>query len=291
MTAAALDAEIGSARQKWPALLWIALLTALWIALTYSFPVIAASGAPSAASRLFIHILIALGLWLGLERTGLTPAQRRNVWLAVMIPFTLWLAVIWAAAINGVFHAGISPIPIPLTPLAIFLPVIIGAPILLRSRRLGEVLDAMPATWLIALQVYRVLGSVFLIGWAGGTVPGIFGLPAGIGDVITGLLALPVAISVAAGTIEGRRAAIAWNTFGLLDFTVAVSIGLVTSPGPLQLIVPSISNAQLGTYPSVLVPAFAVPSSILLHVLSLRQLYRRSRPAETRAAAGAPALA
>jgi hypothetical protein len=291
MTAAALDAEIGSARQKWPALLWIALLTALWIALTYSFPVIAASGAPSAASRLFIHILIALGLWLGLERTGLTPAQRRNVWLAVMIPFTLWLAVIWAAAINGVFRAGISPIPIPLTPLAIFLPVIIGAPILLRSRRLGEVLDAMPATWLIALQVYRVLGSVFLIGWAGGTVPGIFGLPAGIGDVITGLLALPVAISVAAGTIEGRRAAIAWNTFGLLDFTVAVSIGLVTSPGPLQLIVPSISNAQLGTYPSVLVPAFAVPSSILLHVLSLRQLYRRSRPAETRAAAGAPTLA
>jgi len=291
MTAAALDAEIGSARQKWPALLWIALLTALWIALTYSFPVITASGAPSAASRLFIHILIALGLWLGLERTGLTPAQRRNVWLAVMIPFTLWLAVIWAAAINGVFRAGISPIPIPQTPLAIFLPVIIGAPILLRSRRLGEVLDAMPATWLIALQVYRVLGSVFLIGWAGGTVPGIFGLPAGIGDVITGLLALPVAISVAAGTIEGRRAAIAWNTFGLLDFTVAVSIGLVTSPGPLQLIVPSISNAQLGTYPSVLVPAFAVPSSILLHVLSLRQLYRRSRPAETRAAAGAPALA
>src|SRR5437762_11100819 len=35
--------------------------------------------------------------------------------------FTLWLAVIWAAAINGVFRAGISPIPIPLTPLAIFL--------------------------------------------------------------------------------------------------------------------------------------------------------------------------
>jgi len=142
MTAATLHAEIGSARQKWPALLWIALLTALWIALTYSFPVITASGAPSAASRLFIHILIALGLWLGLERTGLAPAQRRNVWLAVMIPFTLWLAVIWGAAINGVFRAGISPIPIPLTPLAIFLPVIIGAPILLRSRRLGEVLDA-----------------------------------------------------------------------------------------------------------------------------------------------------
>ena len=289
MTAATLHAEIGSARQKWPALLWIALLTALWTALNYALPGIAASGMPTVFFRVFIHMLIALGLWLGLERTDLTPDQRRNVWLGIMIPFTLWLAFIWGAAINNVFRPGGSPIP--LAPLAILLPVIIGAPILLRSQRVGQVLDAVPASWLVALQVYRVLGSVFLIGWAGGTVPGIFGLPAGIGDVITGLLALPVAISVAAGTIEGRRAAIAWNTFGLLDFTVAVSIGLVTSPGPLQLIVPSISNAQLGTYPSVLVPAFAVPSSILLHVLSLRQLYRRSRPAETRAAAGAPALA
>ena len=32
-----------------------------------------------------------------------------------------------------------------------------------------------------------------------------------------------------------------------------------------------------GIYPNVMVPAFAVPSSILLHVLSLRQLRRRSR--------------
>jgi hypothetical protein len=32
-----------------------------------------------------------------------------------------------------------------------------------------------------------------------------------------------------------------------------------------------------GAYPDVLVPAFVVPSSILLHALSLRQLRRRGR--------------
>jgi hypothetical protein len=242
MTAAAVNAEIGSTRQGWRALLWIAPLTALWIALNYAVPIIAASGMSTVTARVSIHVMIALGLWLGLERTELTPAQRRNAWLAVMIPFTLWLAFIWGAAINGVFGPGVSPIP--LTPLAIFLPVIIGAPILLRSRRVGQVLDAMPATWLVALQIYRVLGSAFLIGWARGGVPGVFALPAGIGDVITGLLAVPVAISVAAGTIEGRKAAIAWNTFGLLDFTVAVGIALAISPGPLQVIVPSIQPAR-----------------------------------------------
>jgi hypothetical protein len=267
----------------------IALLTALWIAVNYALPIITASGMPTVAARVSVHVMIALGLWLGLERTDLTPAQRRNAWLAVMIPFTLWLAVVWGAAINGVFRGGI--VPVPLTPLAIFLPVIIGVPILLRSRRIGQVLDAMPASWLVALQVYRVLGSAFLIGWALGAVPGIFALPAGIGDVITGLLALPAAIAVAAGTIEGRKAAIAWNIFGLLDFTVAISLGLATSPGPLQLIVPSIPNTTAGIYPTVMIPAFAVPTSILLHALSLRQLYRRARRVENAAPVEALALA
>jgi hypothetical protein len=275
MTAATLHSAVAQPSQGWRALLWIAPLTALWITVNYAFPIVTASGIQTVASRVFIHLLLALGLWLGLERAELTQSQRRNVWLGVMIPFTLWLAFIWGAAINGVFRPSVSPIP--LVPLAIFLPVIVGAPLLLRSKRIGQVLDAMPATWLIALQVYRVFGSAFLVGWARGVVPGIFALPAGVGDVITGLLAVPVAISLAAGTIESRKAAIAWNIFGLLDFVIAVGVALMITPGPLQLIVPSIPNATVGIYPTVMIPAFAVPISILLHALSLRQLRRRSK--------------
>jgi hypothetical protein len=274
MTAATLHTNIDPPRQGWHALLWIAPLTELWVAINYGLPIIAASGMPTVAARISIHVMIALGLWLGLERAELTPAQRRHTWLAVMIPLTLWLALIWGSAINGVFRGATAAIP--LLPVAIFLPVIVGVPILLLSKRMGQVLDAMPASWLIGLQVYRVLGSAFLIGWARGLVPGIFALPAGIGDLLTGLLAVPVAIALAAGSLEARTAAVAWNVFGLLDFTIAVSIGLMISPGLLQLIVPSISNATVGIYPNVMTPAFAVPSSILLHALSLRQLRRRS---------------
>src|SRR5438105_7250173 len=111
MTAIALHhAEIGSARHGWRALLWIVPLTAAWIALNYAVPIIAASGMPTVAARVAIHVIIALGLWLGLERTELTPIQRRNVWLVMMIPFTLWLAFIWSVAINGAFRAGVSPV-------------------------------------------------------------------------------------------------------------------------------------------------------------------------------------
>jgi hypothetical protein len=286
MTATAFDAQFGSARRGWPSLLWLVPLVVLWIAFNYAVPVIAASGMTNVALRVFIHMLIGLGFWLGLERTELNQVQRRNAWLGAMIPFTLWLAVIWSAALNGVFRAGVSAIP--LIPLAVFLPVIIAVPILLRSKRMGQVLDSMPVTWLVALQVYRVVGSGFLIAWAQGITPGVFALPAGIGDVTTGLLAVPVAIFLAAGTIESRKAAIAWNIFGLLDFAVAVGIGQAIA---LQLIVPTISNTTIALYPTVMIPTFAVPSSILLHALSLRQLYRRARREKAATLASAPALA
>jgi hypothetical protein len=103
----------------------------------------------------------------------------------------------------------------------------------------------------------------------------MFGVPAGIGDTLTGLLAVPAAIAVATGTAQGRRAAIAWNILGLADFAVAITLGAITSPGPFQLIVPEVPNIGAGAYPGVLTPAFVVPSSILLHALSLRQMRRR----------------
>jgi hypothetical protein len=258
----------------WRSLLWTLPLTLLWILLTYWQPAISASGVPHTAVRLMTYGLIGVGLWLALERADLTVAQRRTTWQAVMIPYTLWMAVAWSGAINGVFGTRAS---LPTLPLAIFLPVIIGAPLLLLSKRVGQVLDAMPVSWLIALQLYRIFGSWALVAALRGTLPGVFGVPAGIGDTLTGLLAVPAAIAAATGTARGRGAAIAWNILGLADFAVAVTLGAITSPGPFQLIVPDVPSIGAGAYPGVLTPAFVVPSAILLHALSLRQLRRRSR--------------
>jgi hypothetical protein len=274
MTTDAVSAAFVPTRPAWRGLLWSVPFTALWAWLIYRMPALADSGLPAIAVRLASFALIALGLWLGLECTDLTSAQRRTTWLAVMVPFTLWAAVAWTAAIDGVFSTGASALP--LLPAALLFPVIIGAPPLLLSRRVGQVLDAMPTTWLVALQVYRVFGIQWLVGWLRGVQPGLWALPAAIGDVLTGLIAVSAAIAVAAGTAEGRRAAILWNIFGLADFAVAIPLGMITSPGQFQLIIPTMPIA-VDAFPNVLTPAFVVPSSILLHVLSLRQLRRRVR--------------
>jgi hypothetical protein len=273
---AAPAADLVPPRPGWRSLLWIAPLTLAWMLLIDWRPVIPASGFQTTAHQLIAHGFIAVGLWLGLERAELTAKQRRSTWLTIMIPYTLWFALAWSAAINGAFLTDASPLPI--LPLAIFLPVIVGAPLLLASKRVGQALDATPASWLVALQVYRVFGGWALAAWLHGALPAAFALPAGIGDVLTGLFAAPAAVAVATGAARGRRAAMIWNIFGLADFVVAIAMGMITSPGPLQLIVPSAPSIGVGTYPGVLTPAFVVPSSILLHALSLRQLCRR--PAE-----------
>jgi hypothetical protein len=277
MTTVAVPAAIVQPRPAWRSLLWTIPFTALWTCSIYSLPALPESGLPALAVRLTVHGLIALGLWLGLESTDLTPGQRRTTWLAVTVPFTLWAAVAWTGAINGVFRTG--ALPLPLLPSAIFVPVIIGAPLLLMSKRVGQVLDAMPTTWLVALQLYRIFGSQWLAYWLRGLMPGLWALPAGTGDVLTGLLAVPAAIAAATGTAESRKAAILWNIFGLADFAVAITLGLIISPGPFQLIVPSGPSIGVDGYPNVLTPAFVVPSSILLHALSLRQLRRRAEAA------------
>jgi len=119
-----------------------------------------------------------------------------------------------------------------------------------------------------------VFGGIFLVAWSRGGISGTFALPAGSGDVLVGLLALPAAYLLLAGAPGARASAIAWNVLGLADFAIAIGIGILSAPGPLQLIVPDRPNAQLGSFPTVMIPAFAVPSSILLHALSLRQLRR-----------------
>jgi hypothetical protein len=230
------------------------------------------------ALRLIVIATILFGLWRALGRTTLDRGTRLATWWTIALVLLIWQAVAWSLALAGVFRVGVG---VPTLPLAFLLPVLVGLPILLRSRTLGVVLDATPPSWLIGLQVYRVFGSVFLVTWAAGGLPTVFALPAGIGDTLVGLLALPVAVYVQSGMPGWRRFGIGWNLLGLLDLITALTLGSLTAPGPFQRIIPD-HVSTISAYPLVLIPAFAVPLSILLHAVSLRQLRRLGRPVETR---------
>jgi hypothetical protein len=218
--------------------------------------------------------LLLWGLWTGTTRAGLAPRERWTTLIAVTVPMLAWLALVLELAQADVFKPGVFRIPA--IPFAVIIPLAIALPLLTRSRNVAAAIDALPPSWLIGLQVYRVLGGVFLVRWAAGLLPGEFALPAGTGDVLVGLLALPVAFWVHSRTRAGIAAGYAWNVLGIVDLMVALIMGFLTSPTRFQMFAFDLPNTGVGTYPLVMIPVFAVPLSLILHGLSIWQL-RRTR--------------
>jgi hypothetical protein len=127
---------------------------------------------------------------------------------------------------------------------------------------------------LIRLNVWRLVGAVFLLLAVFGQVPALWALPAGIGDVLVGLAAFWVA-----GLLDapgGKRRAILFNMLGLADLVVAIGLGVATNPGPAQLFHTTPTAELLTRYPLALVPTFLVPLAVMLHVVSLWQLFAGS---------------
>jgi hypothetical protein len=143
-----------------------------------------------------------------------------------------------------------------------------------RNARFARLVEAVPLSALVGVQVYRVLGAIFLVLWADGRLPWQFAFPAGIGDVATGVLAVVVAGMLAAGAAGANQAAYAWCIFGIADLVVAVTTGALTSPGIAHLLSRDAPNMLITAYPLVMIPTFAVPMSIILHGLCLWKLQR-----------------
>jgi hypothetical protein len=230
--------------------------------------------------RIVLVIAVLAGYWSGLGRAGIVGGQRRTAWLAVAVPLIAWFAVIWWIAMAGVFDP--RPGAPPLLPLAIFVPVLVGLVLLTRSGRLARALDAIPPEWLTGLQVYRMFGAAFLVQWGLGNLSARFALPAGIGDVLVGCLALPVAIRLRADPVGGRGMAIAWNILGIADLVIAITLGIIGQIARLRGAGDALPVNPIG-YPLVMIPAFAVPLSLILHGVSIWQLRRRARQASDNA--------
>jgi len=121
------------------------------------------------------------------------------------------------------------------------------------SQTFRKLLTVTPMHWIIGIQVFRVLGGIWLIGYAQGLLPGVFALPAGIGDVTTGLTAPLVAYWFYKQGKGARLIAFIWCLFGTLDLLNAITLA-------------NLSNAiALRALPFVLIPAFGVPRALLLH--------------------------
>ena len=187
------------------------------------------------------------------------------------------IAGAWVGLASGLGATGqlaFSPDnPLPLIAVLFAVPLLAVGVAALRSQSVRASLLAVPMPLLIGLNSLRVLGILFLALAAAGRLSGPFPYFAGIGDIVTGALAVPLAIGFAR---SGRAAAAAvrgWNIFGTLDLVVAIGLGLTSAGGgPLQLIHAGVGSAAMQHLPYCLVPTVLVPFYLIAHGIVAAQL-------------------
>lgn len=211
-----------------------------------------------------------VGLYAGIRALPGANSRRRRWAIGSAIIFAAWLVAVVLLAGNDFFRPDVRP---PRVPMAWVVTLAAGYLFLL-SRSFREVIAGIPQHWLIGIQTVRILGGVFLVRYFQGELPGAFAIPAGVGDVLTGVFAPLVAYWWFAGKPYARGAAIAWNLFGMADLINAVAIGALTGGGGGGIV-----------FPIVLIPVYAVPRAFLTHSYSLlsllRKTSRREAPAES----------
>lgn len=222
---------------------------------------------------------------LALRRAGTLPAIANRSAAGFGLVLVVWYAVALGLATNGIFTTAGPNVPV--LPGFIVIALLAGIAAFQVSPALRRALDAVPAQWLIAIQTLRVIGVAFLLELADGHLPAAFALPAGWGDAAVGLLAPLVALGLWRRWPGHMAAARAWNILGMADLVTALTMGILTAPGQLELLAREAPNVAISQYPLAMIPAFGVPLFLLLHLATFRALSRMPDEAAPRARAAA----
>jgi hypothetical protein len=217
------------------------------------------------------NVLIIAAAVFGV-RASLAAAgwERERVHRGVLLIATLLIAWLAMAVVLGMLGAYTAEAQHwPSIQFGIAIPIIVGVVLYRRSQFLRDILAAVPQSWIIGIQFYRTLGFIFLVLYAAALLPGFFALPAGIGDIAVGATALIIAAVYGSARNPPAGIVVLWNAFGIADLIVAVATGFLSSPSPLQVAAFHLPNQLITELPLVLVPTFAVPLAILLHLASL----------------------
>jgi hypothetical protein len=226
------------------------------------------------AFDLLLAGLVVVGTGRAARRAGLTVTARQRLRMGLVTGLAGWFAL--AVVVAGAALPPLHPAVLGL----IFGPVVLGLALLAASPTWRSVVAAVPQEWLIGAQAYRVVGAVFLAVWVQGGLPAFFALPAGVGDILTGVTAVALAPFVTRRVRGWRSAAVGWNLFGLADLAVAFGAGSTLLAGPLSMVFAAeTTTAAIVALPLGLVPLFLVPISVTLHCYSLWGLRTPARPA------------
>jgi len=179
------------------------------------------------------------------------------------------LASLGLALLAG-FAGVLTQVPMPLIAVrvwggvALLLGIYLGAP----SRRRWA--SGLHPGWMATCHAWRVLPGVAFLWLCGtGVLPARFGVPAGIGELSVGLTAPLAGFVLGAATLRRRRILAAWHALGLAELLQLMGSGIALHLAGDQLI------DSMSRFPMFLLPLFAIPVTLAVHVLAAFGLLSR----------------
>src|SRR5881394_1650437 len=159
------------------------------------------------------------------DQPKVLPVSGTGAFVAVF--FLAWLALIFVLGARGVFVAPEGAPPLALL-IALLAPLILFLLGYRTIRPLREFVLSADLRLIVGMQAWRWAGFGFLTLYTYRVLPGIFALPAGLGDMAVGITApLVLASLLRRPDFAAGKRFVVWNLLGILDLAVAVSIGAV----------------------------------------------------------------
>ena len=229
---------------------------------------------PLRAAFAVLAILVAAGFVAGVHRSTLklgasrTDARRTTLrWAAAV---AAWMAVTGIAAASGRLRFDSMPPTMMLLVVLVFV-VSFGIGLSRTGKRLAL---GLPLALLVGFQAFRLPLELFMHrAYEEGVMPVQMSFSGYNFDILTGVLALPVAALLATGQLP-LWVARAWNVMGALLLANVLAIALMSTPTPLRVFRNEPANLWVTQAPFVWLPAVMVAAALIGHIV----IFRRLRP-------------
>jgi hypothetical protein len=231
------------------------------------------SAAPLAVSLIFVAtvagmlLLVLIGAARAAHAVG--PGAVRGVRLAG-VAMVGWLALSAGLADRGFFEDFYALPPHMLLAVG---PPLLAVIALAASGRLDPLLAAVPRSWPVGAQAFRIVVEIVLWRLAvAGVAPEIMTFTGRNVDILVGLSAPVVAYACFVRRTWPVRIARWWNWAGVVILLNVVVHAQLSAPTRFRLLVTDPPTTFIGDLPFIWLPAFLVPLAWALHAVSLRQL-------------------
>lgn len=219
-----------------------------------------------------ILIFIIFTINFSFKAYDIKAAKRRFYVFLTFLLILTWLIITSVIALRGTL------LDFQTTPpkmMVILIPSVLSVIYLSISERVNNILNTVPASWLIYVQSFRILLEAILwLLYKNGTIPVQMTFQGLNYDLLVGFSSPIIAYYSLTEKKWPKIVPLLWNFAGILLLTNIVIISFLSAPTPFRQFFNEPANTLPAFFPFVWLPAFIVPFAFLVHILSIKQIMR-----------------